>query len=374
MPFAEHGIDLDRRRSPRARRTGRRRPGRRRCRSSRACRTGTSSASCRRAHALKVTRSANPLIGRSDVVPAKAPFVGSAAPAAAARPSVAVTASVIASLRIGSTSCRRHGRQFAAREHDSPARAGGSTRTARHLRSRLRLGRGSRGRRPPPRRRRRRGRRTSAGERTPPAASTASPDARDRLDELEVGAGERPVAVDRGAQHAGDAGLEAELDRALARQARLLRPARRCGRSRRGRRARRRAARRAPPPTAPGRGTRRCRRPRGRRRRRGARGRPRASGCRPRPGGGPGGGHPATRRTSSGRARPLRAPSRSTRWIRGGARRGEPARRAPPGRRRARRPRRSRPGGGARRPRRGRRRPVSPRSADSSQSDSTAPC
>ena len=51
----------------------------------------------------------------------------------------------------------------------------------------------------------------------------------------------------------------------------------------------------------------------------------------------------ATVRTSSGRARPARAPSRSTRWIARGARCREPPVRARPGRPRSRRPCRSRP-------------------------------
>src|SRR5262249_17679534 len=71
--------------------------------------------------ALKVTMSSKPLMALSEVVPANAPWVGSTAPATAAKTRVDVTASVIASLRIRSSRVVRHGRQFAAREHDSSA-------------------------------------------------------------------------------------------------------------------------------------------------------------------------------------------------------------------------------------------------------------
>ena len=325
---------------------------------------------------VNVTRSAKPLIGRSDVFPANGPFAGSAAYGDGRQ-----------------SECRRdcqRDRELAhvhlvssprpavrgPRKQDSPACANGSTTCARFTNPEpslpaARIARPTTAASAPAPA----SAATSAGERTPPAASTREPGGGDRGDELEVGPGERAVAVDRGAEDALDAGLRGRA-RPRARRSgpsSAVQPAVRTMPSFTSSAT----TSRSPSASAHGAGSGKAAVPTTTRSApassRASRVR-RASGCRPRPGARAGAIAAATARTSSGRARPARAPSRSTRWIRAAPaaakRRGERDRVAGAARRR----RRSRPGAGARRPRRARRRRVSPRSGASSHSDSTAPC
>ena len=163
---------------------------------------------------------------------------------------------------------------------------------------------------------------TSAGERTPAAAITRRPERGDAAHELEVGPGERAVAVDRGAVDARHAGREAARDRVVEREPRALGPAG-------GADLAVADVERDDEPLAERLDPRRRIRERGRAdddavgaRREQRRGVLDASGCRRRPGARRRGGS-ATARTSSGRTRPERAPSRSTRWIAPRARLGE---------------------------------------------------
>src|SRR6476619_5479557 len=168
---------------------------------------------------LNVTRSLKPLIGCSEVLPAKGPVTGRAAEAATARTSVVETASVIASLRISVHLVSSLGRRNdgpektilqprGARQRDSGA---AEDRAADHrgLRARPReledvLGR-------------------------PDAACREHGEAGrgDLPDQLEIRPAEGAVAIDRRAECAADAGLEAELDGARGGEAGGLRPA--CG-------------------------------------------------------------------------------------------------------------------------------------------------
>ena len=175
-------------------------------------------------------------------------------------------------------------------------------------------------RRLPPRRPLRRARRCPPASGRRPRRAPRGPRRRPRPTSSRSGpprVPSRSIAVQSTRSHAG---LEAQLDRARPSSGPPPPSSRRCAPCRPSRRARRRAARRAPRPTGRDRGRRPFRARSGRRR-------PSSSACAsssdripPEACSRAGATASATSRTSSGRGRPLRAPSRSTRWIARGAR------------------------------------------------------